>query len=219
MKNKCILFIAIFFSVVSYVKAAPDDKKVLKIGFVKLDYIMNLLPETKQVEVDLKTFEKQLMQQLTEKLTGLQNRALNLQKETKKELNNQQKAQQEAEMQQLQLEFEQLQTESRNAMTNKQVELISPIYEKIRSTIEIIAKENNFTHILNADTGGMSIVLYGDPVYNVSDLVLIKLGIDPKKALANQLAEMEKANQAKKEANKQSAPKMSAEKSKPMPKK
>jgi outer membrane protein len=96
MKNKCILFIAIFFSVVSYVKAAPDDKKVLKIGFVKLDYIMNLLPETKQVEVDLKTFEKQLMQQLTEKLTGLQNRALNLQKETKKELNNQQKAQQEA---------------------------------------------------------------------------------------------------------------------------
>jgi len=184
MRNR-ILLILTFFSAISYLQAA---EKPLKVGYVKLDYILESMPETKQVEIDLKAFELQLRNQMQQKLSVLQEKAQAFQ-QGHATMTDAVKNQKEAELQQLYGEFENLQMESQSSLGNKQAELYKPIYEKVQKTIELVAKENKYTHVLNADTVGLHIVLYGDQEYDISNLVLKKLGIDPTKLATKKLAQ------------------------------
>ena len=184
MRNR-ILLILTFFSAISYLQAA---EKPLKIGYVKLDHIMESMPETKQMEVDLKAFEIQLRNQLQQKAVVLQEKIQAFQK-GHATMTDAVKNQKEAELQQLGGEFENFQMESQSSLANKQLELYKPIYEKIQKTIELVAKENKYTHVLNADTVGLHIVLYGDQEYDISNLVLKKLGIDPVKVAVKKPAQ------------------------------
>jgi outer membrane protein len=184
MRNR-ILLILTFFSVISHLQAA---EKQLKLGYVKLDHIMENMPETKQMEIDLKAFEIQLRNQLQQKAAVLQEKFQVFQK-GHATMTDAVKNEKEAELQQLHGEFENFQMESQSSLANKQLDLYKPIYEKIQKTIEIVAKENKYTHVLNADTVGLHIVLYGDQEYDISNLVLKKLGIDPVKVAAKKLAQ------------------------------
>jgi outer membrane protein len=206
MKNR-ILLILTFFSAITYLQAA---EKPLKIGYVKLDYVMESMPEIKQMEVDLKAFEIQIRNQLQQKAGVLQEKFQAFQK-GHATMTDVVKSQKEAELQQLHGEFENFQMESQSSLVNKQAELYKPIYEKLQKTIELVAKENKYTHILNADTSvGIHIVLYGDQEYDISNLVLKKLGIDPIKAAVNKTAQI--ADKKLQEAKKQTANKNSQEK-------
>ncbi|ACE06161.1 hypothetical protein Aasi_0783 [Candidatus Amoebophilus asiaticus 5a2] len=184
MKNRIVLILT-FFSAISYLQAA---EKPLKIGYVKLDYVMESMPETKQMEIDLKAFEIQLRNQLQQKAVVLQEKIQAFQK-GHATMTDPVKNQKEAELQQLHGEFENLQMESQSSLANKQLELYKPIYERIQKTIELVAKENKYTHVLNADTVGLHIVLYGDQEYDISNLILKKLGIDPTKLATKKLAQ------------------------------
>lgn len=190
MKNR-LLFVLVFFLAVSSVKAV---EKPIKIGYVNLEYIVSLLPDTKQIDSDLKSFEKQLKSKLQLKAIELQNKLQSYQ-DGYKTMTEAVKNQKENELQQLQGEFEKLQMESQNDLANKQVELIRPIYDKIQKAVQAVAKENKYTHVLNADTGGMLIVLYADEEYNISNLVLRKLGIDPAKAAKEAIEQAMKRTQ------------------------
>ena len=56
---------------------------------------------------------------------------------------------------------------------------LQPVFDKIGTAIEQVAKENSYTHVFNLAVGGQSILLYAREEDNVSNLVLKKLGIDP----------------------------------------
>ena len=61
----------------------------------------------------------------------------------------------------------------------KQETLMNPLYEKVGTAIEGVAKENGYTHILSARISGLDIILYGEANLDVSDLILKKMGITP----------------------------------------
>ena len=176
MKNKVLLTLA-FASVVASLQA---KEKPLKIGYTNLDYILSLLPETKRVEANYKSFEKQVKNQVEAKVIEYQEKLQALEKgyETMTDAVRDQK---ETELGQLKRTIEQLHIESQESLTNKQVELLKPVYEKVQQAVEKVAKEKDYTHILNADTGGIAILLYAAEEYDISDLVLKKLGITPTK--------------------------------------
>jgi outer membrane protein len=175
MKNRIILTLT-FLSVFFHLTQAEPKNKPLKIGYVKTEYIFGLLPDHKRLESDYKAFEQQLKNNLEKKFVELQEKAQAFQKgyETMSEAVRKQK---ENELKQLQAIFEDSQMEAQESLSNKHVALLKPVYEKIQKAVAAVAQENGYTHIFNSDIGGLSILVYAEESYDISDLVVKKLGI------------------------------------------
>jgi outer membrane protein len=62
-------------------------------------------------------------------------------------------------------------------MQQKQIELLQPAFTKVQNAIDQVAKDNGFTHILNTNVLSSPILLYADDQFDISNLVLTKLGI------------------------------------------
>jgi outer membrane protein len=203
MKNKLLLSL-LFLSLLFPVYAADD---VLKIGYVNLDYVVNMLPESQRVEADLKAFELQLRKQLEGKAGEFEQKYQSFQKE-QPNMTAAVKNQKEQELQQFHSQIEQLRLESQNSIIDKQLALVKPIYEKVQKIIEAVAKENKYTHVFNSNAGGMAIMLYGQEQYDLSDVVLKRLGVDPKAVQKEESKTAQKPSTSKgKEVTKKEQPK------------
>jgi outer membrane protein len=156
--------------------ASGAQPSTVKSGFARVEYILSQLPETRQVESTLQSLQKQLENQIQAKNEELKKKYAEFIKvgPTAPEAvrNNAQR-----ELQQLQENLEILQQDAQATMEKKQTQLIEPVYAKIGKTIEEVAKENGFQLIFSDQTGGGRMLLYGDPVLDVSDLVLKKMGV------------------------------------------
>ncbi len=150
----------------------------LKIGYTNADYILSLMPEAKQIESELTTYETQLQNQLQSKYQEFQAKAAEYQQNAASMIDAV-RADKETELQNMQQEIQKFEQEAQNSLSNKRAQLISPAYEKIGTAIEQIAKENGYTHIFSSGSPGFNVLLYAREEDNVSDLVLKKLGIDP----------------------------------------
>jgi outer membrane protein len=64
-------------------------------------------------------------------------------------------------------------------MQKKQNDLVNPVFIKVGKAIEEVALENGFAYIINPQMiGGSDVLLFTDEKYNISNLVLAKLGIN-----------------------------------------
>jgi outer membrane protein len=69
--------------------------------------------------------------------------------------------------------------DGQTSMQKKQSDLVNPIFIKVGKAIEEVALENGYSYIINPQMiGGGDVLLFTDERYNVSNLVLKKLGID-----------------------------------------
>ena len=56
---------------------------------------------------------------------------------------------------------------------------MNPVFIKVGKAIEEVALENGYSYIINPQMiGGGDVLLFTDEKYNISNLVLKKLGID-----------------------------------------
>lgn len=86
----------------------------------------------------------------------------------------------ETELTQLQENIQKFQQDAEASLRKKQSDLMEPVYAKVGKAIEEVAKENGYSFIINPQlVGGGDILLYNDEKYNISTLVLKKLGITP----------------------------------------
>eukprot|EP01132_Coremiostelium_polycephalum_P000743 gene743-921_t len=190
MKNRLLLLLA-FFLTTSHLFA---EDKPIKLGCVKLYYVLEHMPESRQMEVDLKAFELQSRNQLNQKLIGLQEKVNALQQGAAT-MTEEVKKKKQAELQQVHMELEAFQAEQQDVLAKKQMELLQPILDKIQKTIALVAKENKYTHVVNRDMLSIfSNVLYTEPEYDLSNLVLKKLGIDPTKLVVAKEEKKETVN-------------------------
>ena len=158
--------------------AAFCQSSALKIGYANVDYILSLLPEARAIESEFKTYEKQLGDQLQLKYGEFQRKAEELQRDGAN-MTELVRADRQTELQSMQASIEKFQQEAQVSLQNKQMELFQPAYKKITDAIEVVAKENGFTHVFSDNTGGVQILLYASVEDDVSNLVLEKLGVDP----------------------------------------
>lgn len=174
MKNKLVLVVAAFLLTAGTALNAQG----VKIGYADVDYILSEMPETKQVESELQLLSTQLQNQIQAKYQEYQQKmqAYEQQYASMVDAIRQEK---ETEITQLQQRIQKLQTDAQTTIQNKTGELMQPLYGKIGDAIEAVAKENGFTYVLNGQVGGIDVVLYADEQYDVSPLVLKKLGITP----------------------------------------
>lgn len=174
MKAK-ILIVVIALVACSYAVSAQDN---LKIGYTNADYILSLLPEAKQIDAELKAYEKQLQNQIQAKYTDLQAKVADYEANVAS-YDELIRADKEQEITQLQQSIQKFSQDAEVSMSNKRNQLLKPAYEKIGNAIEQTAIENNYTHIFSAGTPGFDVLLYAREQDDVSNLILKKLGITP----------------------------------------
>lgn len=157
---------------------AQTTPSAQKIGHADWEYIFNQLPEYKKIENDLRMFETQLQNQLKSKSQELENKYKayqSLSPDTPEAI----KQDKESELSYLQENIQTFQQDAQASMQKKQKELISPVFAKVGKAIEDVARENGFTYIVNPQAiGGGDILLFADEQYNISNLVLKKLGVE-----------------------------------------
>lgn len=150
----------------------------LKIGYTNVEYVLSLMPEAKQIESELGSFEKQLSTRLESKYKDYQTKLAEYQ-QNGQTMAEEVRADVENELLSMQQSIQQFEADAQNKLLNKRTELLQPAFEKIGVAIEDVSKESGYTHVFNMTAGGQSILLYAREEDNVTELVLRKLGIDP----------------------------------------
>lgn len=173
MKNRFLLLAVILF-----VGTVVNAQTAMKIGYADVDYILSEMPESKQVESELQAHNTQLQNQLQAKYQEYQQK-LQAYQQGAATMVDAVRNEKETELAQLEQRIQKFQQDAQASMQKKSTTLMDPLYAKIGTNIEAVAKENGYTHILNGQIGGIDVVLFADEKYDVSDLVLKKMGITP----------------------------------------
>ena len=161
---------------------SAQAQETQKIGYADWEYIFSQLPEFKQIDNELKTHGTQLENQLKAKYADYENKVKAYQgmpATTPDAI----KADKERELQGLQESIQKFQQDAQTSLQNKQTALMDPVFKKVGKAIEDVAKEHGYAFIMAPQVmGGGDILLYSDEKYNVSNLVLKKLGVTPQPA-------------------------------------
>ncbi|MEJ1239358.1 OmpH family outer membrane protein [Chryseolinea sp. T2] len=171
MKTLSMLLVAC--SLHAYGQSDPCQK----IGFANMQMIAQQLPETRQMEKELSSFGGQLQSQLNEKYSSYQKRAVDFESLPHNTDDAELKARRD-ELLRLQQEIEKFSSDAENKFLQKQEELMRPILLKIDLSINEVAAENDYSIIINTELpAGQRLLLFGNKTYDISDLVLKKLGV------------------------------------------
>jgi outer membrane protein len=158
---------------------SAQAQETQKIGYADWEYIFSQLPEFKQIDNELKTHGTQLENQLKAKYSDYESKVKAYQgmpATTPDAI----KADKERELAGLQESIQKFQQDAQTSLQNKQTALMDPVFKKVGKAIEDVAKENGFAFIMAPQVvGGGDILLYSDEKYNISNIVLKKLGVTP----------------------------------------
>jgi outer membrane protein len=179
--RKFVLLVVLGFGAIVSQAQTTTPSTATKIGYADVDYIYDQMPESKQIEAELKSLQTQLKNQIDTKYADFQKKLADYQQNLNTMLEAV-RANTERELQQLQQNLQKLQEDAQTTIQNKQVQLMQPVYKKMGDAVEAVAKENGFSLILTSQVSGFDVVLYADDNSQISDLVLKKMGITPKPA-------------------------------------
>lgn len=184
MRSMRVVGVLILFSCSQpQVSPAQPSQKPLRIGYTNLELVLSYLPEAQQVEQQLRTYERKILEQLNIKQGYLQTKV-----EEYTELKQQGKltaAQEEErrkEIMRLDEEIKKFQEESEQNYLKKKAELLQPIIEKLQKAIDELAATEGYDYILNnSNATGVAFILHGPKEHDVTEKLLKKLGIDTSK--------------------------------------
>jgi outer membrane protein len=178
--NKVKFFLAAVGMMAMSMVSNAQTTAPLKIGYTNVEYILALMPESKQIESDLKAYSTQLETQLQTKYKEYQTKGEAYQKGAQT-MTDVIRADKEKELMNLQSSIEEFQKNAEASLQKKQQALLEPAYKKMQKAIDDVAKENSITYIFNSDAGygTNAILLHAPESDNISDLVLKKMGVTP----------------------------------------
>ena len=150
----------------------------LKIGYTDVQYVLSQMPESKQIESDLKAYNSQLENQLKSKSSELESKYKAYQA-GEATMTDVVKADKQKELQGMQQSIQEFQQSAQQSLQQKQSTLLKPALDKLQKNIDLVADENGFTYVFNSDGGGSPLLLHAPKDGDISDLVLKKMGITP----------------------------------------
>ena len=181
MKKLHLTFAAALLVAGSFFASSAQAQAPLKIGFTSVEYVLAQMPESKQIESDLKTYNSQLEAQLKSKYQDYQTK-LDAYQKGASTMTPVIKADKEKELTTLQQSIQEFQQSAQQGLQQKQQTLLKPVLDKIQKTIDAVADENGYTYVLNSDSGSNPILLHGPKEGDISDVILKKMGITPSAA-------------------------------------
>ena len=167
MKMKYISIIATFIFCTLSVNGQS------KVGTVNVNDILLKLPELAEVETAVATYKADLEKTLNEKVTTYKNKA-ELYKKNADTYSDVMKKTMSEELYGLENDIKKFQQNGGKLTQLRQDELLRPLYAKISSMIETVAKAQNYTQILTVDGNEFA---YADAKLDITTIVKTKLGI------------------------------------------
>ncbi len=147
-----------------------------KIGYFDLQSVLAQMPEYKKAEEDMKGYSKQIEDEIKARQEEFRRKLEEYQKKMEeKAYTPAMQASKEKELQGLQQGFQRFQQNIQQDAQNQEAKLIAPIYEKIQTTINEVAKEGGYQFIIRVEACYTTV-----KADNISDRVLRKMGIVPK---------------------------------------
>ncbi len=164
-------------------QTAPSAKKAHRIGYTNIELVLSYMPEAQQIEAELRTYEKKILEQLNIKQAYLQTKI-----EEYTELKQQgklapvQEEERRKEIMRLDEELKRFQEESEQNYLKKKADLLQPVIDKLQKAINELAEAEGYDYILNnSNSTGVATILYGPKSEDVTEKLLRRLGIDPSK--------------------------------------
>jgi outer membrane protein len=164
-----VLFIG--FTSALYAQATPS-----KVCHVASQEVVEAMPESIAAEKKLKDLQKTYTTKISEMDREVKAKFLAAQNEAPtrtKEENERVKAQ----IQEDQEKLEEYYANSQKSISQKRVDLLKPIYEKVRAAIQKVAREKGFEYVLDSTTGTGILLADG---YDLTPDVLKELGVTKK---------------------------------------
>jgi outer membrane protein len=170
-KKTPFFFVALFCFAIS-----AQAQNTHKYGHMNLGVMLELLPETKKANDELKAFADALSAKDDSMALALQTAAEALQREYDAgNLTPVQAQKRQAELQQQQEALQKFEQEANQMVSQRREELLRPILARVDEAIKAVAKENGYAMIFDTSTGAM---LFASETDDVTHLVKKKLGLN-----------------------------------------
>lgn len=170
LKKAPIFCFALLFCASLQAQTAP------KYGHMNLGNLLDLMPDTKKADEQIKAFAAQLQAKDDSLGRALQSAADILQKEYDGgTLTPLQAQQRQAELQKQQEFIQKFEQDAQQQVAAKREELLNPILKKVDEAIKAVAKESGYAMIFDTSTGAM---LFAADTDDVTEMVKKKLGIN-----------------------------------------
>lgn len=132
-----------------------------RIAYIESQAILKAMPAYKKAQSDLESFTKQLEKQLQNAQNKAQSHYSEVMDSIKQQIMTprQQKAA-EVRLQQMQTDLQQSAMSAERRLTERETQLVEPVYETFNKAVAKVAKENNYTYVLDKQfmiysTGGI----------------------------------------------------------------
>jgi outer membrane protein len=163
------------FVLVFALGAATLSAQTPKYGHMNLGNLLELMPETKKANEDLKVFTDKLAAKDDSLTKAFSASYQKLEKEYGEGgLTPVQLEQRKAELQKQQEFIQKFEQDAQQMVGAKREELLRPILNKITETIKTVAKENSYLMVFDTSSG---VMLFANDSDDVTALVKKKLGI------------------------------------------
>jgi outer membrane protein len=146
----------------------------LKVGHVDSAAIMEIMPERTKLEQDLQKYAVELQAEIQAMYGEYQNKAQDYQA-NEATMSNLVRQSKQKEILDLETRIREFEASADMALQNKQVELITPLIEKVQNAVNTVGKEKGFTYILDKSAG--AVVFIGDGAIDITSDVKKKLGL------------------------------------------
>lgn len=171
-------FVALMLPAAGLVQNAQAQS--LKVGYTDHELLVVNMPEYAQVQQELQQEYANGQQQLQTAAASYQQEVQDYQKRQSIMTEDARQAK-EKELIQMQQDLQEQANQKEQALQQKQAELMAPLWEKVGSAIDAVAKEKNLDLVLRAQIGvAQPLILYSNPntVVDITKDVALKLGIE-----------------------------------------
>ena len=149
-----------------------------KTGTIDTEFILSKMPELTKVEEDLKAYNSKLKEELKVKVDGYQAKVKEYQEKVATFTEPMKKTKQE-EIIGLEGDIAKFRQNGTQLVQIEQNRLLQPLYKKIGTALEEIAKAEKYTQVFTITSSGLA---YIDPNFDLTKAVLDKLGIKVEEA-------------------------------------
>jgi len=144
-----------------------------KVGTIDTEYILGKMPELTKVQEEMKAYNTKIEEDLNAKAEVYQAKVKDYQDGFATMTDPMKKLKQD-EIIALENDITKFRQNATQLVPLQQNTLLQPLYKKIGTILEEVAKAEGFTQILTVSNSGLA---YLDPKYDLTNTVLTKLGI------------------------------------------
>lgn len=148
-----------------------------KVGSIDADYIVAQMPQMEEVELGLENYNTELQGDLQNAIKKYEELVEDYQT-NRDTLAEAKRAETENEIVGLENEIKGFRQRASVMMQMRRNELSKPLYDKINTAMQEVIQEEGFTQILHSNGNSLA---FADERYDITEKVMLKLGIDPAK--------------------------------------